>query len=92
MSETPDDVLLPLRERLRDWTDWDIAAFYLGRALGIVPPDYSFGSTKGMVYGSLPGEPGRHLILLLNLLADIGVLDMRDGYSEFRWAEQPPAV
>lgn len=87
MTAAPDNVLLPLRDRLQDWTDWDVAAFYLGRAVGIVPEDYSFTSAKGMLYGSAPGEPGRKVILLLNLLADLGVLEMRDGYSEFRWAQ-----
>jgi hypothetical protein len=85
MADVPDHVLLPLRDRLQDWTEWDVAGFYLGRAIGILPDHYSFGSAKGMMYGASPGEPGRHIILLLNLLADIGVLEMRNSYTEFRW-------
>jgi hypothetical protein len=87
-----DDVLLPLERRLRDWTEWDEAAFFLGKLLGVLPESFSFGNAKGILYGSRPGEPGRKLILLLNLLADIGVLEMRNSYREFRWASKTAAV
>jgi hypothetical protein len=70
---------------LHDWTEWDEAAFFLGRLLGVIPEHYPFGSAKGLLYGQRPGEPRRNLILLLNLMADTGILEMRDSYREFRW-------
>jgi len=86
----PDDVLLPLRRRLADWTEWDEAAFFLGRLIGIIPERYSFGNAKAfLVTKCSPGEDGRKIVLMLNLLADIGVLDVRNNYQEFRWHRGP---
>jgi len=80
-------ILLPLRQQLDKWTEWDEAAFFLGVLIGIIPEHYSFGNAKGFLTATYsPGEDGRKLILLLNLLADIGVLEMRNNYQEFRWA------
>jgi len=86
MNPIPDDAMLPLRLRLRQWTDWDEAAFFLGRLTGVLPEHYSFGSAKAFITTNYaPGEDGRNLILLLNLMADIGILEMRNNYQEFRW-------
>lgn len=88
MPEVPDEILIPLRDRIQGWTEWDEAAFFLGKLLGMLPEHYSFGNAKELLYGSRPGEVGRQLVLLLNLLSDIGVLEMRNSYSEFRWAAE----
>ncbi len=86
MSTVPDHVMLPLRQRLKEWTEWDEAAFFLGRLIGILPEHYSFGNAKAFLTTRYsPGEDGRKLVLLLNLLSDIGVLEMRNNYQEFRW-------
>lgn len=86
----PDDVLLPLRERLLDWEDPDVAGFYLGKALGVIPPGDSFGKAKGLFYSGR--EDAMKLIDLLIFLVDQGFLERRDPlgeYGEFRWRTGP---
>jgi hypothetical protein len=87
MSEVPGESGPSLRELLRDWTEWDEAAYFLGKLIGILPGHYSFGNAKGFLIANYsPSQGGRKIVLLLNLLADIGVLEMRNNYQEFRWS------
>jgi hypothetical protein len=86
MNKVSDEAMLSLKRRLADWTEWDEAAFFLGRLIGVLPERYSFGNAKAFItLHYSPGEDGRKLILLLNLMADIGIIEMRNNYQEFRW-------
>ena len=90
MSDVPDDVLLPLRERLRDWEDYDVAGFYLGKALGVIPPEDSFGEAKHLFWAA--SEDGMKLIDMVRFLVDRGFLEQRDPlgeYGEYRWRTGP---
>ena len=90
MSGVPDDVLLPLRERLRDWEDFDVAGFYLGKALGVIPLDDSFGKAKHLFWG--PHEDGMKLLDIVQFLVNRGFLEQRDPlgeYGEYRWRTGP---
>jgi hypothetical protein len=86
VSRVPDDVLLPLRERLRDWEDPDVAGFYLGKALGVIPPGDSFSKAKHLFW--IAHEDGMKLLRLMEFLVDQGYLEHRDPlseYGEYRW-------
>jgi hypothetical protein len=82
MPEVPDDVLLSLKERLRDWTDYDVAAYFLGKALGVFDPATSFSEVKGLFYAGADTD-GVRLLDGLMFLANQGFLETRD--FEFRW-------
>lgn len=86
MDPVPDGILVSLRERLQDWEDFDVAGFYLGKVLGIIPLDRSFGETKYLFYGARGvAEAGGRLHDALVFLADAGILESRENYAEFRW-------
>jgi hypothetical protein len=80
-----DDDLLPLRQRLRDWEDFDVASFYLGKALGVIAPEDSFSEAKGLFYAR---GTGPKLVNILQALVDQGFVEQRDPlgeYGEYRW-------
>lgn len=83
MSDVPEDVLLPLKDRMADWLDPDGAAFFLGKSLGVIPVDQSWGESKGLFWG--PDPIGLTLMRMLTYLTDVGILEMRDDYGQFRW-------
>jgi hypothetical protein len=85
MNDVPDDVLLPLKERLSDWLDPDVAGFFLGKALGVIPVEQSWGLSKGLFWG--PEPIGLVLVDTLRYLADAGILETRD--DQFRWRAHP---
>jgi hypothetical protein len=90
VSDVPDDVLLPVRERLRDWEDFDVAGFYLGKALGVIPPEDSFRDAKGLFWSAR--EDGMKLLDMVQFLVDQGFLEQRDPlgeYGEYRWRADP---
>jgi hypothetical protein len=87
MSETPDEILLPLKERLHDWTEYDVACFFLGKTLGVIGPDKSYSESKHMFFGTY--DPiGVQLIDCLIFLAGQGILESRDSNFEFRWRSE----
>jgi hypothetical protein len=65
MNDVPDDILLPLRARLREWTDYDVAAFFLGKVLGVLGREASYSESKGMFFGGA----GDGLMLLDGLIS-----------------------
>lgn len=70
---------------LAEWTDWDFAAFALGRAIRLYerPADYQF--VKGNFWTDNPRGNGLHAAL--NALVDGGVLERRDEPDiQYRWA------
>jgi hypothetical protein len=85
VTGVPDDELLPLRQRLRDWEDFDVASFYLGKALGVIAPEKSFSQAKGLFYAS---DTGLKLVHILQALVDQGFVELRDPlgeYGEYPW-------
>lgn len=69
---------------LAEWTDWDEAAFALGRAIRLYerPTDYQF--VKGDFWTDNAGGNGLHAAL--NTLVDGGVLERRDEPDiQYRW-------
>lgn len=86
MNDVPDEVLLPLNERLADWADFDVAAFFLGKALGVTPAEQSWGEAKGLFWGALPN--GLLLMNMLTYLTDIGVLEMCEDSGQYRWRSE----
>jgi hypothetical protein len=83
MGDIPDEVLLPLKDRLADWQDVDVAGYFLGKALGVIAPETSWGQAKGLFWTSQP--IGMALIDTLRFLVDIGILEQREDYCEYRW-------
>jgi hypothetical protein len=79
----PDEVLLPLKERLADWQDYDVAGFFLGKALGVIPAEDTWWRSKGLFWGG--GGVGFQLINVLDLLVDLGFLERQDDEGQYRW-------
>jgi hypothetical protein len=79
----PDEVLLPLKERLAEWEDFDVAGFFLGKALGVIPEEKSWWQSKGLFWGD---PVGFKLTNVLNLLVDLGFLERQDDEAQYRWA------
>ena len=48
MGDVPDEVLLPLKERLADWEDVDVAGYFLGKSLGVISKETPWGGAKGL--------------------------------------------
>jgi len=74
-SRTPE-----LRRTLRDWTDWDVAAFNLGRAVGLFAFPEEFGRVKSVFWTDNPIGNALHEILLT--MAAAGVLERREEPDE----------
>jgi hypothetical protein len=81
--QIPDEVLLPLKERLSEWQDFDVAGFFLGKALGVIPAERSWWRSKALFWGD---PVGTRLIKVLNLLVDSGFLERDDDEAKYRWA------
>ena len=72
-----------LSEALADWTDWDGAAFELGRALGLFEGQ-TFQGAKGVFWSDNPLGNGLHDGL--QALVAAGVLEHRDEPDDqYRW-------
>jgi len=75
---------MSLEVDLADWTDWDVAAYRLGRAIGLFEGK-DFMAAKGTFWTDNALGNGLHEALLV--LVSAGVLDRRDEIDEqFRWA------
>ncbi|MFF4262042.1 hypothetical protein ACFY7Y_36725 [Streptomyces virginiae] len=76
---------MDLSKGLADWTDWDGAAFVVGRSLGIFPKDETFTQVKGVFWTDNPLGNALHEVLLR--LTAAGVLERREEPDDiqFRW-------
>ena len=83
-----EEVLLPLKDRLADWQDGDVAMFFLGKALGAIAPETSWGQAKHMFWGA-SSPMGTALANTLRYITDIGILEQRDDDGQYRWAGRP---
>jgi hypothetical protein len=76
--------LVSLADDLDDWTDWDAAAYALGRTLGLFH-DADFLGVKHVFWTDNQLGNGLHDALLALVAA--GVLDHREEPDEqFRWS------
>ena len=73
-----------LSVELADWTDCDVAAFLVGRALAIFPESEEFVHVKGVFWTI--NALGNGLYEVLVQLAQAGVLEHRDEPDDqYRW-------
>ena len=78
-----------LRERLAEWTDWDVAEDHLGIVLGLWPdvePSGDWGGHKGVIWTRDP--TGDALAACLEQLVICGSLETNDT-GAFRWRKGP---
>ena len=89
----PTDVTVPttgLPAALAEWTDFDVAAFALGRALGVFAAADSFQRVKGVFWNSTP--LGNALHETLCALVAGGILEEKAGDDGIhRWSRTQPA-
>lgn len=65
------------KEKLNDWTDWDIATFYLAQAVGILDTELDgFTEVKHLFWTD--NEVGNTLHMMLNQLVSCGALQQRE--------------
>jgi len=77
--------LQTLRDHLNDWTDSDIAAFYLAQSIGLMSPEVNFAVEAKHVFWS-HHPVGITLSDMLRELAALGVLQYRDEPDyQYRW-------
>jgi hypothetical protein len=73
-----------LPDELRDWTDWDGAAYCVGKALGLFPETTDMREVKAVFWSENPLGDALHAVLLSLVAAD--VLERREEPDEqFRW-------
>lgn len=76
-----------LRHSLADWTDVDVAAYYVAIALGVAPDPGSewdfWGGKKWMFWSANP--LGDVLYRVLEMLSENGVLQKDEEEMKFRW-------
>lgn len=72
-----------LKEKLKDWTDTDVAAFHLAVCMGLMPDTHeTFSCHAKHVFWS-NDDVGNALYTLLFLFVDAGILEEND--DGFRW-------
>ncbi|MDG4856650.1 hypothetical protein P8605_00445 [Streptomyces sp. T-3] len=75
---------MDLSDGLADWTDWDGAAFVVGRSLGIFDESVTFEQVKWVFWTENPLGNALHEILLQLVAAE--VLQRREEPDEmFQW-------
>ena len=79
---------MPLSERLREWHDFDGAAYELGVVLGLFPKEFGvdgglWHGTKGIFWSNNP--LGNALQASLQGLAKAGVLEYDEEGPRYRW-------
>jgi hypothetical protein len=73
-----------LDRALATWTDWDLAAFALGRAIGLYETNAQFRHFKSDFWTE--NDVGAGLHEALDTLAESGILERRDEPDiQFRW-------
>jgi|GEM_PF-4075074 len=79
-----------LSTALAEWTDWDGAAFALGRAIRLYERTADYQYVKGDFWTD--NSRGNGLHAALNALAEGGILERRDEPDiQFRWTTEPAA-
>jgi hypothetical protein len=82
---------MTLKSRLKDWTDWDGAAFHLGLELGVFESEDDWSRTKHIFWTDNRLGKGLHDALVA--LVAGGVLERRDEPDDqFRWSLDGPSA
>lgn len=79
-----------LRERLQEWTDWDVAEYHLGAALGLWPEwteDAGWHEFKGVIWSDTP--VGNMLHETIQKLVAVGMLESKDDGEYVRATSTP---
>lgn len=76
-----------LQNSLKDWTDIDIAAYHLGRSLGVFGEDVDFATgAKGTLWTE--NSISRSLYDILSDLKTLDVLEFREEPDfQYRWKQ-----
>lgn len=76
-----------LRSNLAEWTDADVASYFVAVALGIAPdPGSKWDSWGGKKWIFWSADPlGEALYQILEMLTERGVLEKDDKETRFRW-------
>jgi hypothetical protein len=97
MGSNPKLPLKELRERLQEWVDFDVAAYWLGLSMGMFPPEKgtSWDPEIKWVFWSCNPE-GDFLGHMLLGLVELGILERNEDGDQFRWSPNlgsfiPPA-
>jgi len=82
-----------LQERLKEWQDFDVAAYELGVTLGLFEDDpqgtyEAFRANKGIFWSDNP--LGNALYGILQSLAEQDFLDWDREESKYRWSPTAP--
>ena len=76
-----------LKLSLAEWTDVDVAAYYVAVALGVAPDPGrewdSWGGRKGLFWSANPLGDG--LYRVLETLVETGVLEKDEEELKYRW-------
>lgn len=75
---------MPLADELADWTDWDVAAFSLGRVLGL-SAGQDFHAVKSVFWTGNPLGNGLHDALLAPVSAQVLATRQEESDEQFRW-------
>ncbi len=67
---------MALQDKLKDWTDWDVASFFLGKQLGFFTKKTTFQEVKYLFWTD--NKVGSYLIKVLNDLVSFNILIMRN--------------
>lgn len=74
-----------LRMKLNEWSDWDIAAYYLAQSLGMMDETVSFSKDAKHVFWA-DNPIGNILHKMLDELVSCQVLERRDEPDiQYRW-------
>ncbi len=77
-----------LKETLSEWTDIDIAAFYLAQSIGLMEKDVQFQLEAKHVFWT-NNPVGNSLYSILKQLFEIGFLEYREEPDyQFRWNKE----
>ena len=76
---------MTLKEGLADWTDWDIAAYRLANALGLISEDVPFATKSKHVFWT-NNSIGNGLAEILDQFVALGVIERREEPDwQYRW-------
>jgi hypothetical protein len=78
---------MTLKELLADWTDFDVAQYYLACCLGLMVHDDSFEflrvKAKHVFWSQ--HEIGNMLYNMLSMMAQVGILEFNEEDDKYRW-------
>jgi hypothetical protein len=84
MTMVSSSAVTSLRDTLTEWTERDVAEFYLARLLGIIGFDVSFATDAKHLFWS-DNAIGDALELILSSLTDLGALEVDEERIQVRW-------